>query len=858
MQSLGHKYICCFFFFVVFFLSGNISKLWAQRIDVKGRVEIVGKNTERKKIYTPAGGCFIFWFNTKEDAREFKKKYPKRPEGGQTIDANYIQTNEDGSFSLTMLVGGSIIVYHPDTKDKPEICDIMSKHHNELLSIQFEDNGGYTLGETVVKGKRKQLPTPQPKKARVFGDKCSWTCVFPIPEGYGRKDGRLIIQPYAMDCQSEDTVACLTPLVLEGNEYHNLQDRRKGFRYNPNDPLCTYYDTLCSLTDTNSVSITRYFIRPDVNKLYYCTGDELFGDYTHVYHEDIGFVFGSCYVSQPFKFLDMNFGYNDIPLDKDEFYERPTNRLIEQHRDLQLKFVVGKADLTQDSINIKTMDQLVQELKSYGNLLAQVTIIGCASPDGRLETNMSLARKRAELSRSILLKYVNSRKVQIPPVETKVYTWDDVADSLDMRGYSEEAVAIRNASNPSAAYSVAKSLPIYTEIIGQILDNQRIMKCSYMYSQKGLLEPEEAVRYYYTNPDFQPGGSEIFTNGDYFNLLTLIKEPAEQRKIVERAYKENISRSGFKYNAFAAYLANRMALYAIADGVPDTILLKPFIDLGCSGCDLSRSISFMESSTWKVNRRQIMANQAIMYLKAGFSNYAEMYIGFLPDTSSVKSEMKHYLNMIDYFMQFDDENCDEEIKRRGEEGLIHVMNTNPKNKAILTAELHEELNIKIEDALALVDSLLSDDDAVKWYLKGMLMSGMAGVEPVPGDGFVKLTDAEENALIASDYPKYLEYLELEEIHEQRLKDFKDGNETPHFLAYFQHCFDMNLKYEKYYATEGNIAKSIFEKYPYKKSDIELYRKKFDKLMTFGKNAKNAEVESETETDEQVINKEEKE
>lgn len=53
---------------------------------------------------------------------------------------------------------------------------------------------------------------------------------------------------------------------------------------------------------------------------------------------------------------------------------------------------------------------------------------------------------------------------------------------------------------------------------------------------------------------------------------------------------------------------------------------------------------------------------------------------------------------------------------------------------------------------------------------------------------------------------------------------------PHYLAYFQHSFDIEPKYKRYYFNEGNVPDETRKIYKYKKKNIPAYRKLFKLLM----------------------------
>ena len=73
-----------------------------------------------------------------------------------------------------------------------------------------------------------------------------------LPADIRESQSRIILLPYAIDCQTEDTIAYLRPAVYEGGEYHELQDKRKDFDYAHKDSL-----------GQSRVMSTKIFIRSD-------------------------------------------------------------------------------------------------------------------------------------------------------------------------------------------------------------------------------------------------------------------------------------------------------------------------------------------------------------------------------------------------------------------------------------------------------------------------------------------------------------------------------------------------------------------------------------------------------------------
>ena len=90
-------------------------------------------------------------------------------------------------------------------------------------------------------------------------------------------------------------------------------------------------------------------------------------------------------------------------------------------------------------------------------------------------------------------------------------------------------------------------------------------------------------------------------------------------------------------------------------------------------------------------------------------------------------------------------------------------------------------------------------------------------------------------LSRTDPEKYQQYLDdLDKYLAEKSKRAKEPNvdNVPYFLAFFQHCFDLDPKLKKYYFNEGNVGEKVRKKYPYRKKDIERYRLKFNIIKAY--------------------------
>ncbi len=777
-----------FLILLIAVLSFSAFDLQAQVVNLKGKIIL----KDRNGVVDARGGegAYVFIFNTAEDAKDFISEYKNSPTG--VIRAQHVAADHNGEFSCSVLSGGHIVIYNPSTKKDPINHTVKSSDEGRKLEFTFADDG-ITLQGVDVNAKKILTSGPKARKARGFGKYLTWTCDNMLVANQANHDSRLVVQPYAIDCQTEDTIQLMPAFVIEGTEYHNIQRRRMDYDYSKNDSVANYFiDTLTVSKDELSFTKTLVFEKPDPNRSYYCTAKMWLEDYSHVYWETEG-EFGSCFVSNPFKFMNFKLSGGEMPLDPDEFFEVPTSELRENNKSLQIQFPINRSEMADTEANQQQMEALLRDLHSYGNRLAQVRVIGYASPDGNYERNQKLAADRAQSVMQVIRRSVDSRKVQLPPGQAVVCTWDDEADSLVARGFVTDAEELRGyAKEGGSVMAKVKNMIIFDTVIDQILQNQRKMYCSYMYSLNSQLTAEDAVRYYRTNPAYGEGGQYRFSHGDWFNIIANTTDSLEQKKIIDRVYREiTKTETGYEYNAFAAYVANRKALDVIRAGGADTTILKPFIDYA-AGANVTKPISYFNKSTYVINRPAILANQAVMFMRLGDSPMAEFLVSKLTGDMPIKKEVGSYIDMMNWVLRMDDPALTDEEREKGREGFAFVCEQDSVNNAILKAELYDDLGYDRKYVTDLVKNNLKDDDARKWYLLGMLKSKDAIVD-----------------------------------------DGEDVNEQPEFVGYMEKAIAMNPAYARYYASEANIPKAVFERYPIKSAPKAFQQNVSDQPISIG-------------------------
>lgn len=684
-----------------------------------------------------------------------------------------------------------------------------------------------------------------------------------LPAKWSKENARLIVQTYAVDCQTDDTVANCLPLVYEGLKYHDLQDKRMNFDYFTFDSLKHAYQASTPLEKGEWIRIdtTLVFKKKDKNSSFRGPFSYALEDYHHVYLKDCWS--GTCLRERPFKFLDFTPALQEIEL-TEEFKEDAQSQIGQEIRDLQLRFVLGKDVLENDSMNTVNLKKLVDELRSYGNKLMSPKIQGMASPDGGMKVNQTLALRRAQKAASMIQPYLPSG-VRVNS-SSSVYTWTDVADALAKKGKMDEADQVRTiASRTEVPDRELRQLPFYETEVVPVLESMRAMRASYQYIREKVMTADEAVDEYFTNRELYRTGKKHFSNGDYWNIFNNLTDSTEIDSLTMIAYRHITQDPEYATeNIIAPYVCNRVALMNLKNGVPNARVLEPFIDLSKGQVNAKKAVDDMLTIT--VNRKEMLMNQAVTYYQEMKMDSAMYFINWLKK-NNVKDKsienLQHYMDLkrLHYITgrDFKQEQAYEDAKK-------YVLGTSDENKAILYSEIPDWG--MTNEAMKYVDAL-PDDLPKKWYLKALLWVEKAGKENRDdledmddagsaegrvdfGDGFHQLTTSEEEELQYGDnYERYIDYIKHKEAymksHDGVLPEIKevpkvqkpkaadediDTDKIPFYLAYFNHAFEMEPKYKRMYFNEGHVPENLRKTYKYKKSDIPAYRKLFRLLYEY--------------------------
>ena len=695
-----------------------------------------------------------------------------------------------------------------------------------------------------------------------------------LPPGTARTDSRMIIQTYAVDCLTDDTLGYLASLVFEGDMYHQMQEKRMAFDYDKNDKLAQFYRRNAVLKEDKHFVLDTVLIWPKPpgmkDRSFRGPFTYVFEDFHHPYYRTD--MDGSCLKRRPFKMLDFTAALHDIQLTQ-EFYEQAESNFQKKNTKINLRFEVGTSKLIEDSLNYVERSKFVREISSYGNSLVELTIVGGASPDGNMKHNEELARQRANVARGML-----GRIPITPRVTTQVYTWTDVANTLRELEKTLQAEKIEEiiqaGGDDMSQYQKIKQLNFYDFDIVPVLNGQRAMLCKYMYQNNRPMEPEECVQAFRTFRKAYWEGDKHFSNGDFYNLYDLLEDSLEIDTLTTIAYREITNVPEYEKEVpISPYICNLKAIQQMKRGTPNPEILKPFIDFkrrGKIGAGYGINVDQYVAGRGKIkfNRQEIVANQAACYYMDQKVDTALFLITWLKECKIENEGIEQLENLINLKkLHFKGHRtAKEEADYKRAKNAVLAMSSD--NKAILYTEI-EDWGQR-DNAMQYVNQM-DDGNPRKWYLKGMLaalkleknktedpltMVSDDDEEDAGDDGFYKWSEDKMSDYQWSEDPKKVEAYEnyMKKLLEYR--NSHDGEDPPmapataektgkksatvdvskfqgipQYIAYFQHAFDLDptKKYFRYYGNESNVSEELRRKYPYKFKKRDLYREMFKLL-----------------------------
>lgn len=616
-------------------------------------------------------------------------------------------TDENGYYEILVPDNGALIF-------KVGLSPSVLKEVRHQMKIDVSIDEGVMLESVTVTAMRLVLK-PEPKAPKIIGNMLIPYNTFKLPPYFGNRFSRLIIQPYVLDCETNDTITFARPSVYDGKEYALTQERKMGYDMN-RDPLRPYIKAEALTTRAMNLDWTDTIIVPDPNRNYSCFAIVNLEDYSA--SNSRTYQINTCQTKRPMKFLQYNlFSEQMDPLQHKERAQIEKRNTSDK---IQLSFLINSDQLTDTPENKQSLAMLRNKLKeiaeSPGTVLKEFHVAGTASPDGHYSSNLSLAERRMrkieqEIT-SILPQYTLERVYRNPHAE--VAPWEEVVKLLERDGKSTEAGKVKEIlakhKDIGAQGRALKQLDWYVTVIVPYLDELRVVNYNCLYEIYREPNDEEVMAQYR-----EKGLKGSYTRYEYWKLFQLITDEKELEALYRRAYEESLEQK----HPWALAGNNLAASYLERDTV-DTSILEPLIDLSIHSTDYSR-MNADGSRTEIVNRLEVVTNQLCMYIKKGDFEHASVLVKILPEDSKFDLLKAYTWALGGYFQG----GTTPEEKERAHKTFETIKASSPQNEVVMYMALDNRAgNAAAKASLA----KLPQDSALTWYFKATLSAREGEIE----------------------------------------------------------------------------------------------------------------------------------
>lgn len=678
-----------------------------QRVSAQKQILVSGRvlDKETKKPFRDMA-VFVYAYNTVAEATDALRKINDPLQSAININADATEgTDQSGNYEIHVAETGALIF-------KVDMADAVMEKVNMRMEINVTIDAGHVLGEVSVTGTLQDI-RPKPKAPTMIGNKLILYNTFPIPEKFGKKNARLIVQPYVMECMNDDTIGFGRPLVYDGVEYTRTQLRRMNYD-KTQDPLMRYSEGNVLEDNRMNIDWSDTVVVPDPKLNYHATATVQLEDYTKPYYSR-DMLINTCNMKRPFKFLEFKFGSKN--LDPNKYRERAKREKRNTTGKISLTFLVGKAQLDPDNpeneiqMN-KLKNDLLEIIHGEGTTLKEFDITGISSPEGQYAKNVQLSKERVQYAQNqimaIIPSHMRARIYQNPTSE--VAGWDEIAtllqDTMPMAAQEIRTIISMNKNRDDQYKAIAK-LPYYQSVIIPLLPRLRTVKYEYKHEIFRELEPEEILEKYNNDPDYH-SGKKAFALYEYWHLFNLVKEPLELEELYRRAYRESNEANGQPW----ILAANNLAVSYLKRDTFDINILEPFIDKRVKGVNIERK-GMDGVSVRIINPEVIVANQLAMCVKANNYEMASVMAQILPDTEEYL-QMKAFALVLGGY--YKGGNTQEE-REQSRQAFNLVKESSPMNEVIM----HLAMDSKVHDQMAeQAWEKLPKDDAKTWYLKAII------------------------------------------------------------------------------------------------------------------------------------------
>lgn len=680
---------------------------WAQRmIKVSGTV----MNVADKKHKVPFSDIAVHIYSCKTvaEAEDLSKQLKSNAATPDELTAFYVgdelaETDANGYYEILVPDNGALVF-------KAGMNEPILERVNNRMQINVEISDGIMLGNVMVTAKLKEIQ-PEPKASRLIGNHFYPYNSFVIPQNQGNTYSRLIIQPYVLNCETNDTVAFLRPMVYDGKEFHLTQIRKMGYDLK-RDPLEPYIMKEPLTKERMTIHWQDTVVVPDAKVNYSCYADFCIEDYNSVPFRKI-FQLNTCANKRPLKFLDYQLNVNELDLSR--YPERAQVEKRNTEDRVELSFEISSDQLTDDPKNQQNLNLIGEKLKMIlnepGAMLKEFHLIGTASPEGSYQSNLQLAEKRMkrvqEQIMQVIPSYTAERVYQNP--QAKVAAWSEVAGLMEADGKEELAERIGRVIDqyPGQMAQQGKNIRAFAEYKKEIvpyLEKLRQVKYKCRYDIYREPTDEEVMA------KFQKEGIKgIYTRYEYWKLFQMLNDDRTKEELARKAYRESL-----EMNQPWVVPGNLLAVMYLKRDTTDTSVLEPLINRTVFTVNYERT----NPNTGRkeiVNPIEVVANQLNMYIRKGDFENASVMAKLIPDKETKYDLTKAYAWALGgYFQQG---GASEEENARARHTFDTICRSSERNAIVMHLALETPEGNRTAETMLAHQSM---EDAVMWYLKAVV------------------------------------------------------------------------------------------------------------------------------------------
>ncbi len=510
-------------------------------------------------------------------------------------------TADDGRFAVTA-----------DSEDELIFSSLTCAELTEPISGRQEINVILTpeakeLEEITVVAKSKgNTLIVEPSDIEVSGNYLLLRTFVGIPHKSFNSSTRMIIQP-AVYHVTRRHLTYIKPVVYDGFRYAITQDRMYD-RDKTRDPLTPYQQIKHTSKRTkDKVRLVDSLYVENPNDDYMWVVMTALEDYNRIVYTDT-FTIGRGTVN-PMRFL--KYSLDPLRMDEEKFLPLPEVELRDADGQVNLLFPVGKTELQLDlGNNAAELDGMIAQIREIENdpdmSLKSFAISGSASPEGRYESNLRLAKGRMNSAMERVLESIDPsvrRNAEISS-HAEVATWEEAIEMLRADGKNEEADQMQSVldrySGADARSMAMTRLPFYRSLlVADYLPRMRRVNYHIVSSRYRPLTDAEIADLYRTKP-------KSLSRYQYYRLYNSQPDSA----------REEIIRNALIAHPKFTVAATDLSEIILKRNENPMDMLMPF---------------FEEPGKWKNLPTSMRYNMGVACINAGRFSLADSILSELPD-----------------------------------------------------------------------------------------------------------------------------------------------------------------------------------------------------------------------------------